>query len=993
MLASFLISAIFCAVCVLVFCHFEQHREIKISKGFLFAAVAVAAGVRIFLALQDYYFTYDMNCFVAWGGYAHDLGFKNLYSGDFFLDYPPGYMYVLYLMDCLCNLFGADYGESLCWFIYKLPAMIADFGCGWLVYRCAKEKLDEKLSAFLGIAYLFVPSVVFNSSVWGQIESWYLFFLGLSLYSAYKNRTVFAAVSYAAALITKPQALLFGPVLLFWMIKRKSLKELFKAVGTGLASCYVMALPFCKTPFDIKWLVDLYKGTFQGYEHFTINGFNLYYLLGLNWQDLAAVKGSGQINLYVICGVIALCAFIVLLAKAGSGIFPAAAVSISVMFAFCTMMHERYIYPAVFFCVLSYIARGKKPYLLLGAVMGCINYMNSSWVMAMYYQTFDLSTAMENLVSFGAVAAVVLLLAYTLYDVWTENKFSFAVFKKPYTAIALITAVYALFAFHMLGADYAPQTFWQSAEDDYSFRVHFDRPTELGSVYVYSGIGDQLSSPYGSKICGEFDVFVSEGGEYEYLFTISDQSVFTWKEYHADVTASSVLVQAKYDGAVLGEIVFCDSAGNTLSGTLDAIESGNPYKAAFALDENSMRPFDTGYYNSMYFDEIYHGRTAFEQLKGYDIYETTHPPLGKILISLGIKLFGMTPFGWRVVGAVCGVVMIPVIWLLCLALTTSRLCGNVAAALTACDFMHLTQTRIATVDTYVVLFVLLTFLFMAYYHNTEWGNKKEWLYLLFSGIFMGCAVASKWNGAYPMVGLAVFFFVSLAGKYLSSGKTESDRKHIVKTILLCFVFFVAVPVAIYAASYIPVLHCDSMGEYFRQLWGYQLHMFDYHSNLEAEHFFSSMWYTWPFNIKPIWYAISESGSMASSISAFGNPIIWVLTPFAAVYTLVKGIKNRNTAYLLVAFGYLASYLPWVMVSRLCFIYHYFPCAMFGIAAMAMAAADIVKSKPQFKKLLWGYLVLCAVLFLVFLPVTSGIDTPARYLEWLEFMPQWYFVNL
>ena len=32
----------------------------------------------------------------------------------------------------------------------------------------------------------------------------------------------------------------------------KSLKELFKAVGTGLVSCYVMALPFCKTPFDVN---------------------------------------------------------------------------------------------------------------------------------------------------------------------------------------------------------------------------------------------------------------------------------------------------------------------------------------------------------------------------------------------------------------------------------------------------------------------------------------------------------------------------------------------------------------------------------------------------------------------------------------------------------------------------------------------------------------------------------------------------------------------
>ena len=74
MLASFLISAVYIAVCVLVFYQIEQHKEFKIPKGVLWAMVALAAGIRIFFALQDYFFTYDMNCFVAWGSYARSLG-------------------------------------------------------------------------------------------------------------------------------------------------------------------------------------------------------------------------------------------------------------------------------------------------------------------------------------------------------------------------------------------------------------------------------------------------------------------------------------------------------------------------------------------------------------------------------------------------------------------------------------------------------------------------------------------------------------------------------------------------------------------------------------------------------------------------------------------------------------------------------------------------------------------------------------------------------
>ena len=244
-----------------------------------------------------------------------------------------------------------------------------------------------------------------------------------------------------------------------------------------------------------------------------------------------------------------------------------------------------------------------------------------------------------------------------------------------------------------------------------------------------------------------------------------------------------------------------------------------------------------------------------------------------------------------------------------------------------------------------------------------------------------------------MVGLALFFFISLWFKYKNSGKTAAEKAHIVKTILFCFAVFVALPLVIYAASFIPVIHADGLKDYMYQLWQYQVHMFNYHSKLEAEHFFSSMWYTWPFSIKPVWYAISESGSMASSISAFGNPIIWVLTPFASIYCLAKGIKKRSIAPLAVGLGWLTSYLPWVMVSRLCFIYHYFPCAVFGIAAMAIAFADITKKWPKAKKAVWIYIAVCAVLFMIFLPVTSGISAPKEYIEALEILPQWYFVNL
>lgn len=1000
MLTTVLISLIYCAACVLVYFYIGKKENRPLNRIAVFALLFAAVAVRVFFALQDYCFTYDISCFKAWGSYANALGFKNLYGGDFFLDYPPGYMYILAITNGIINLLGLDINGVGATFVVKLPAMIADFAIAWLVYRFALKRGFEKAKAFfVSAVFLFMPAVIFNSSVWGQIESWYVFFILLALCLAAENKTVFAAVSYGVAFITKPQAIMFGPLFLFYVIRRKSLKEFLKAVGAGLATVYIIALPFGRT-LNPAWLIDLYTNTVSGYKYFTVNAFNLHYLLKLNWVQLPDSALVGTITPLVIIISLVFAAYILFCHKNFDGFFAAGGVIISVIFAFATMMHERYLWPAAVLCVFAYIVNGKKQYLCFGALFSCLCYINSSWVMAMYYQTFDLNTTAERIVSLVCVAITVAFVCFAVTDAAKEKPLNFDMIKKllkPTCLLIAVTVLYSFVALWQLGGTKAPQTFFTATGEDYMFEVEFSENVNLGSIFTYSGLGDQFSEPEGQKLLGQFEIALSADGEsFDIVSDIDEMSVYTWKKTFVDTTNYSdgikaVRVRAKFINNILHEIAFFDTDGNMLKGTVKPYAENST--AFLAFDEQDTVPADTSYFDSMYFDEIYHGRTAYEQLKGYHIYETTHPPLGKILISIGISLFGMTPFGWRIVGAVCGAAMTPLIYLLINALCKNRWAALVGAALLALDFMHLTQTRIATVDTYVVLFVLLTFLFMAYWHNTPWESKKGWLHLALSGVFMGCAVASKWNGAYPMVALAVLFFISLGVKYSGSEKTKADKALAVKTLLLCCVFFVVVPVVIYSLSFIPVIHAENLADYVGQLWRYQKHMFDYHANLEAEHFFSSMWYTWPACIKPIWYSITEIGTSASSISAFGNPAIWIFTPVAALYCIFKGIKNKEVPYLFAGLGWLSAYAPWVMVTRLCFIYHYFPCAVFGIVAMALAVKDICCAKPQMKKAVGIYLAVCLVLFVMFLPVTTGIPAPKAYLDFLEFMPQWHFVNM
>ena len=74
------------------------------------------------------------------------------------------------------------------------------------------------------------------------------------------------------------------------------------------------------------------------------------------------------------------------------------------------------------------------------------------------------------------------------------------------------------------------------------------------------------------------------------------------------------------------------------------------------------------------------------------VYEWTHPPLGKVFIGLGILIFGMVPFGWRIVGTVFGIFMIPIIYIFAKRMLKKSWLALAVCLLFTFDFMHFAQT-------------------------------------------------------------------------------------------------------------------------------------------------------------------------------------------------------------------------------------------------------------------------------------------------------------
>lgn len=547
--------------------------------------------------------------------------------------------------------------------------------------------------------------------------------------------------------------------------------------------------------------------------------------------------------------------------------------------------------------------------------------------------------------------------------------------------MAAISILYAAIAFTGLGNTASPQSF----ADMRGAEAVIELPGDVypSRIMLFSGVGEGSYS---------FE-FSADGEEWEAAGEFSQDyvAILKWNEFLPSAFTVPKYVRITGAGAVyLGEAAFYDGDGALIP--VQALKG-----AALLCDEQDTAQPRQSFLNSTYFDEIYHARTAWENLNGIYPYEISHPPLGKLIIAIGISIFGMSPFGWRFMGTLFGVLMLPIIYIFAKKLFGGRCVPTLCALLLATDFMHFVQTRIATIDTYGVIFIMLMYLFM-YLFIAEEGegaiSRRARRYLAASGIFFGLGAAAKWTAIYAGGGLAVIW----AAYWVINRRR--GFKEFAKNVGFCLIFFVLIPAGIYYISYAPygaAAGLDAPGMFFTREYANividnQKFMFSYHSGLVAEHPYSSKWYQWMLNIRPILYYLDyfDDGTR-SSFGAFVNPALcWggLISLFVLLTTAIAR-RDRTAAFILV--GYLAQLLPWILIPRLTFEYHYFPCTIFLVLSLGYSFKLMRENKRAWKWYLGGFAAVAAGLFVMFYPALSGlvVDNAAatRLLGWL---PTWPF---
>jgi dolichyl-phosphate-mannose--protein O-mannosyl transferase len=491
---------------------------------------------------------------------------------------------------------------------------------------------------------------------------------------------------------------------------------------------------------------------------------------------------------------------------------------------------------------------------------------------------------------------------------------------------------------------------------------------------------------------------------------------------------------------------------------------------------------------SCYFDEVYFPTTGAliwhsdDDAWNWIGSENTHPPLSKEFMAVGYAMFGnrdlngtengcwgdaedvskktsdawaFDMFGARFFGAVTGIFSIIFMYLIARRLFNNEVAALSSAFLLCMDGLVLSQSRIATPDTYVLCFTLGSVYFLL---------KRNWLV---SGIFLAASAASKWIGAFTVIPIVLYFawahFRDWRETNADPSLREAERVMIVGSagvgvgfilFVLLYVFgdglswtpllgggvpialglfvvlgglvailtdsrlrglprakvyiraaysyplfFIAVPFAVYMATYIPMF---AQGHGLNYWWELNDLAYSFHSGLGATHPSQSKFYTWPIDYRPVFFYL---GGSESKIYNLGNPMVfWMALP-ALVFCLWQGVKNirlsvesgsamrvwgrvsnEQWTLLFVVLGYLGFWLALSSQGRALFLYHYQPALAFAVLATGYTIGWLWQhANPMGRYACIAYLVVVGVTFIYFYPHWTGVDVSS----WHEASYYWF----
>jgi predicted membrane-bound dolichyl-phosphate-mannose-protein mannosyltransferase/Gpi18-like mannosyltransferase len=349
---------------------------------------------------------------------------------------------------------------------------------------------------------------------------------------------------------------------------------------------------------------------------------------------------------------------------------------------------------------------------------------------------------------------------------------------------------------------------------------------------------------------------------------------------------------------------------------------------------------------------------------------------------------GRHALAWRLPGVVLGAILAFFLVLLARRLFASPVIPLLVGAAALLDGSMFAQARIGMNDIYVATFIVAAWYFIVAAHKPR---RSAAIDFVIAGVLLGLGLASKWAAAYTLGGVFVLAVGVTAFAYERGRPGTGGPLDLLagrgRNAALLFGTFAVIPLAIYLGSYIRWFGGPT-APYGWNLWELTQQMYWYHSSLTAPHCAGSPWWSWPLDLKPVyWYFGASTGGTNGYIYDAGNIVLfWAALPAAAL-VIALAIRARSWSLGILSLAMLAQYVAWIPISRVLFFYHFFTVLPFYLLCLAATLAVIWERRRRAVLIFIGA---ATATFLVFYPYVSGLPIPGEIGSIFEILPTWHY---
>ena len=1018
----------------------------------------------------------DVATFEAWMRTLTQSGPKAFYTDAGFVDYPPGYMIILWVVGLIYHstaAYGDFTGEAMRVFV-KLPAVICDLGIGYLVYLIARRTWPVAGAIVAMAVFSLNPASWLVSAFWGQADSVAAVFLLWGIYLAVTRRFEWAWLMLAFAVLIKPQPLVVAPMFLIYQIRVQGVTWRLAAIPIiGFLVAYLGSLPFAPVSDPvgvIAWLYDRYHAGITVYPYNSVNGLNLYsinrdfyqpddqpiqffglslgpqYAWGMGifiallsavawrlWRTIGGTKDDDarDVTFFTACFVVALGFYMVV-----------------------TRQHERYLFTALAIVPLLWNA---SPVIRLATVVLSATFSYNLFYALAYLAnpSPDLDPLLVHPISFINFVTLVLVAGSFLIDevgVWANQR---------------------LAAFGGVSAEAtASPARKRRGPNPFEGLAGWTRRDVVIALCLTAATGVLLFWNVTFPPARIFDEIYYARAAQEYLH---GQGLYEWT--HPPLTKLIMAAGAWLFGPPHGKYVdpfgarmancimgtlwvplvyafakrlFASTAGAVIAVVL-VVTSGYYYvQARIATPEISVAFFGLLTLYCFYRYWIASQSVAVEEAPQYPKLETGLAAFGVVLTLIVLVYAQVAVYNgqhWNetfIPYAIAVVTFGSAVAIWCARYRRERL-NKTSVVFADGSTIDAQNVRFASGETKPLRSASVVdgttkttwqpggVEFVDGADTVVWRTdgtiegmvggqpvkeRQRWgLWLALSALSLACFVASKWNGLFAFVTLwgiggLVYLQQVFAARRRSQKAPQTEPVRFAwgnplgSRLPLYFATSLVVVLVFYVLTYLPnwtgaistgTAMINQGG--FSGLLSLQYQMYHYHATLTATHLYSSKWWTWPFELRPVSYYYDPGtgkppDQIVGEIVSIANPAVWWAGIITVPWAGYLAWRERHKGIVLLIASYFVEWVPWAASPRIDFMYNFFPnlpiiclCTTYVIVTMwRNAAASSAASKNWATAGAGAYVALCAALFIYFLPIWNGSPIPWQAWEnrmWIQ----------